>query len=277
MSYRHSFHAGNFADVLKHIVLVEILEYLARKEKGFMYVDTHAGAGLFDLKSEHAAKLNEWEEGIGRLKAAEWPELARYFEVIERYSPPGAPPHYPGSPLIAQHFMRPQDRAWLFELHPRDHERLKEVIGDDSRVEIRQADGFARMIRLLPPPSRRGLVLIDPSYELKTDYETVVETIHDAHRRFSNGIYALWYPVVDRRRIDQLETDFVSSGMRNIQRFELGLKADTDSLGMTACGMIVVNPPWVLMEKLRPILGKLANTLGDPKTSFFKCDVLVDE
>jgi 23S rRNA (adenine2030-N6)-methyltransferase len=277
LSYRHSFHAGNFADVLKHIVLVEILEYLTQKEKPFEYIDTHAGAGLFDLQSDRAKKLNESDNGIRKLDSNDWPELERYFEVIARYNSNPSLEQYPGSPLIAQHFLRRQDKAWLYELHPEDYQLLKNVIAPGKRTKILQENGFKHLLGLLPPASRRALVLIDPSYEIKTDYQTVVRTISKAHKRFSSGIYAVWYPVVDRLRIDQMENDFISSGIKNIQRFELGLAADTNVLGMTASGMVVINPPWTLMEKMNQLLPKLVKAFGNNQEAFFRSDVLVEE
>jgi 23S rRNA (adenine2030-N6)-methyltransferase len=277
LSYRHSFHAGNFADVLKHIVLVEILEYLNRKEKGFHYIDTHAGAGLYDLQSEHAAKLGEWEQGVGKLKREDWPELARYFAVIDYFNAAGSSSAYPGSPLIAQNLMREQDRATLFELHPTDFDLLKENTATDKRILVMQKDGFKGLLSQLPPPSRRGLVLIDPSYEVKTDYETVVSTLKQAHRKFATGIYALWYPVVDRQRIDEMEKQLMLSGIRDIQRYELGLHPDAEALGMTAAGIIVINPPWTLRDKMNQVLPKLASALGDSSEAFVRCDVLAEE
>ena len=277
LSYRHSFHAGNFADVIKHVVIVEILEYLTQKDKAFEYIDTHAGAGVFSLKSDHATKLQEYSNGIGKLKAQDWPELARYFEIISSFNETGSLAYYPGSPMFARHFLRPQDRAWLFELHPADIDLLMNNIGRDRQIRVKQEDGFKGLLSLLPPLSRRGLVLIDPPYEVKTDYRQVVNTVILAHKKFSTGTYAIWYPVVDRTRIDQLEKNFVTIGIRNIQRFELAIAPDSHAGGMTSSGMIVINPPWTLMEKMSRLLPKLVSKLADDKGAFYKCDVLVDE
>ena len=277
LSYRHSFHAGNFADVLKHIVLVETLEYLTRKDKAFTYIDTHAGAGLYDLRSDQALKRNEWTQGIGKVDLDTWPELSHYFDPIRSNNRDKPLTFYPGSPLFAQHFLRPQDRAHLFELHTSDYPLLKQAIGNDRRTSIENTDGFAGLKKLLPPPSRRGLILIDPSYEVKLDYETVFKAIHYAHRKFSTGIYALWYPVVQRPRIETLEAQFKDSGIRNIQQFELGLAPDSDQPGMTASGMIVINPPWVLLDKMNQILPKLVETLETGTGAFYRSEVLVEE
>jgi 23S rRNA (adenine2030-N6)-methyltransferase len=277
LSYRHSFHAGNFADVLKHIVLVEILEYLAGKEKAFEYIDSHAGAGLFDLTHGHAEKLEEFRGGIGRLWGRDWPQFESYFEVIRACNPHGSLNYYPGSPLIAMHFMRPQDRAWLFELHPKDYRRLEKNTQANHRIRVACQDGHQGVLALLPPASRRGLILIDPSYEIKSEYEQVSETVKKAYKKFSTGIYAIWYPVVEREKVHELERSLVASGIRDIQRFELGLAPDSDGRGMTASGMIVINPPWKLYEKMSRVLPELAGALGVSETAFYKCDTLVPE
>ena len=285
LSYRHSFHAGNFADVIKHIVLVEILQHLCRKETPFDFIDTHAGAGLFDLGSEHAGKLQEFNDGIAKLAQPHsselWPELAAYFAVLNSYNSPGHPPgklqHYPGSPMIARHFLRAKDRAWLFELHPADFEILQGNVAGDRRVKVAREDGFHGLLGLLPPLSRRALVLIDPAYEVKDDFLQVVKTCTRAWKKFATGIYVVWYPVVQRERIDELASRFVNSGIRNIQRFELGLTADTAARGLTAAGLVVINPPWLLMERMSALLPRLVAALGRDDGAFFKADTLVEE
>lgn len=277
LSYRHAFHAGNFADVLKHVVLVEIMAHLARKEKPFDYVDTHAGAGLYDLGSAPAEKLGEYRGGIGRLWGGDWPELDRYFEAVGACNPPERLDHYPGSPMIARHFMRPGDRAWLFERHPADFVRLEALFRTDRRVRVSSRDGHRGALSVLPPLSRRGLVLIDPSYEIKSEYEQVFETVRAAYRKFSTGVYVLWYPVVDRSRVTWLQDRFSASGIRDIQQFELGMAPDDDERGMTAAGLFVINPPWGLFETLSGLLPKLAETLGGPESGFYRCVVLAPE
>jgi 23S rRNA (adenine2030-N6)-methyltransferase len=277
LSYRHSYHAGNFADVLKHIVLVEILVHLTKKTKPFDYIDTHSGAGLYNLKSEHAAKLAEYANGIDKLNAADWPELSNYFAVINSFNKSNQLLFYPGSPLIAGYFLRQQDKAWLYELHPNDFKLLTKNFSSNRHIKTFCSDGFKGMLSLLPPTSRRSLILIDPSYEIKADYDLIFTEVQKAYRKFATGIYAIWYPMVDRSKIDYLEKRFINSGIADIQRFELGLSADTDGRGMTSSGMIVINPPWGLLEKMSTLLPQLAKTLagGDNNTS--KCDVLVGE
>jgi len=276
LSYRHSYHAGNHADVLKHIVLIEVLQHLTKKDSQFDYIDTHAGAGLYNLKSDHAAKLQEYTQGIAKLKSEEWSELATYFEIISSHNPNGKLNFYPGSPLIADYFLRKKDRSWLYELHPKDAELLSNNTARNKRTRVMLEDGFTGLLSLLPPVSRRGLVLIDPSYEIKTDYARVFNTINDAYSKFSTGTYVLWYPVTDRKNIDTLERRFKRSGIKNIQQFELAIAPDQFGSGMSASGMIIINPPWTLKKKMSQILPKLVRKLGG-EGAFYKCDQLVGE
>ena len=276
LSYRHSFHAGNHADVLKHIILIEILEHLCKKDSAFDYIDTHAGAGLYNLHSEHATKLQEYSQGIAKLSSEEWPELVTYFDTLAKHNSSGQQHLYPGSPLIAIDFLRKKDRAWLYELHPKDAELLLKNTAKTRNVRVMRDDGFKGLLSLLPPVSRRGLVLIDPSYEIKTDYGKVFTVLDEAYKKFPTGTYALWYPVVDRKNIDQLERKFIRSGIKKIQRFELGIRQDQFGTGMSASGMIIINPPWTLMDKMSTILPKLVASLG-ADGAFYKADELVGE
>lgn len=277
LSYRHSFHAGNFADLLKHIVQVEILEHLIQKDKPFEYIDTHSGAGIYNLKSANAQKLQEYSNGIAKIQRKEFPELARYLKVVRSYNQSDTLLFYPGSPAITQYFLRPQDRAWLFELHPKEYELLSKNIAGNKNVRVQRKDGFDGLNSLLPPTAKRGLILIDPSYEVKSDYDVLVKNLVSAHRKFSHGTYAIWYPVIDRKVIDRMERSIVRSGIKNIQRFELGVSADSDERGMTASGMIVINPPWKLFDKMSALLPKLAQKLSEDGSKHFKCDVLAAE
>lgn len=277
LSYRHSFHAGNFADVLKHIVLVEILQYMQRKVGAIDHIDTHAGAGLFDLRSEHAQKLTEYSNGIARLDPADWPELAAYLNLVTSFNPGGTLNTYPGSPMIAQRLLRPQDHASLFELHPTDYALLEQNMQGDRRIGVMREDGLKGLLRLLPPRSRRAMVLIDPSYEVKTEYEQVVATLKQAHKKFATGTYALWYPVIDRNRANNFIQQIKASGIRNIQRFELAIAADSAARGLTASGMVVINPPWTLMQTMTELLPRLVQVLGRDEGASFIAAVLVDE
>ena len=279
LSYRHAFHAGNFADVLKHLVLVECLNYLKQKEKPFAYFDTHAGPGMYALDSDFAQKTHEFESGITKLWSAPAlpDELTSYRELVAEMNPDGALAQYPGSPAIAQHLLREQDRLLLCELHNTEIDALDSFFRVDRRAEVWHADGFTRTAKPLPPRERRGLILIDPPYELKEDYERVVDFISTAHRKFAQGQYLIWYPVVERSRIDAMESALQRSGIRNIQLYELGIIPDTEARGMTASGMIVINPPWTLKSKIEPALDYLVESLGIDGQGFARAEQLVNE
>ncbi|MBW8191103.1 23S rRNA (adenine(2030)-N(6))-methyltransferase RlmJ [Neiella marina] len=277
LSYRHSFHAGNFADVLKHIVLVETIAHLQQKPKAFDYIDTHSGAGLYNLASADAGKLSEHEGGIGKLSRKQLPELKRYFDLIEQCQQSSKVRFYPGSPMFAKLMLRQHDKAWLTELHPQDFKHLSNNMGKTRQIRISQEDGLKRLKAVLPPQSRRALVLIDPSYEIKSEYQQVFDAIAYGHKKFATGVYALWYPVVERERIDKLDQQFIDSGIRNIQRFELGIGPDSDEKGMTSSGMYVVNPPWKLFATMEALLPKLAQYIGEGDSQYFKCEQLVAE
>ncbi|WP_461521216.1 23S rRNA (adenine(2030)-N(6))-methyltransferase RlmJ [Porticoccus sp.] len=278
LSYRHGFHAGNFADVLKHIVLVDLLDYLTQKDKPFEYIDSHAGAGLYKLSSPQANKTAEYEGGISRLEKEDFPELGRYLSLVgEACNGNGTRlSHYPGSPWFARRYLRERDRAWLYEAHPTDFAVLEKLMDRDSRVRCQQEDGFQGLLSHLPPTTKRGLVLIDPSYEVKSDYQQVVDYLIKAHRKFPSGVFALWYPVVDRARIDRLTQKLVGSGIRRIQLFELAVQADSNEHGMTASGMIVINPPWTQFERMQQLLPKLLSKL-DQQDGFYRCEQLAGE
>lgn len=258
-------------------MVVEILQHLARKTTPFAYIDTHSGAGLYDLRSERADRLQEYRRGIGKLTVDAFPELATYLDIVRKYNPQGRLDYYPGSPLIAAHFLRDRDRSWLFELHPADFELLQARFAANIRVRVMCGDGFRGLLSLLPPVSRRALTLIDPAYEIKSDYSKVYETVAQAFRKFSTGIYALWYPVVERARIDELERKFIGGGINNVQLYELGISGDAHGRGLSAAGMIVINPPWMLLEKMTALLPKLANELGATDRAFFRSETLVPE
>jgi len=276
LSYRHSYHAGNFADVLKHVVLVEILMHLLKKDKPFTYIDTHAGAGLYALDSAAANKVQEYKAGIALLDSAQLPELRDYFSVINGMNATSLS-RYPGSPSFAEYFLRSHDKAFLHELHPTDFKLLNNHFKQDLRFSVKQADGYTGLLSLLPPDSRRGLVLIDPSYEIKSEYSQVIESLIKAHKKFATGTYAIWYPVIQRQRIKQMEIQLCRSGLKNIQKFELAVKSDTEESGMTASGMWVINPPWSLFDKMKSVLPKLKTALAQDEHAYHRCEVLVEE
>lgn len=260
LSYRHAFHAGGFADVLKHAVLVHVLRHAVRRPKPVHFLDTHAGAGSYDLGAAMAQKTGEYRTGIARLLAAQRPApelVAPYLRLVEAANPPGALRCYPGSPALARAVLRAQDRLDLVELHGTDHGILAGWAG--TGVQAHREDGLAALVARMPPRERRGVILIDPSYELKTDYHAVPQALTRAHRRFAAGSFLLWYPVIERARTDELLTAMRASGIARLLRLELGLRPDAPGRGMTGAGMLVVNPPRTLAAAAATALPWLAH------------------
>lgn len=265
LSYRHAFHAGSFADVIKHAILVHVLRHVVRKPKPVYVLDTHAGAGSYLLHMPMAQKTGEYRAGIGRALAAAGPApelLAPYLELVRSANTGGELRHYPGSPALARVLLRPEDRLELVELHGTDHGVLAASVPGEPREQIVHADGLAVMVERMPPPERRAVVLVDPSYEVKSDYDTVVEALAQAHRRFRTGTFLLWYPVIERARTETLLAALRAAGMPGQFRIELGLRPDAPGHGMTAAGVVVINPPWTLPEVAATGLPWLAGALG---------------
>ena len=279
LSYRHSYHAGNHADVLKHIVLTLSINALKEKEKPFLYLDTHSGAGRYLLKSEHSEKTGEYLSGINLLwQQPNIPELLNtYLSVIKRYNPFSELKYYPGSPLIAKQLLRQQDKLNLTELHPTDYPLLRQEFSKDKRAKVLREDGFAQLKSKLPHEFRRGIILIDPSYEIKEDYQIIPEALFEAYKRFATGVYLIWYPVVSRTQTQKMIDSIIQLGIRRISQFELAIKPDNNQKGMTASGMLVINPPWKLHEQMQTILPWLKNTLDVEKTGSFIAQELVSE
>lgn len=269
LSYRHGFHAGNHADVLKHSVLVFLLDYLSRKEKPWQFVDTHAGAARYDLCSDWARKHAEHDAGIARLWLRDDlpPLLAAYVEHVRRLNPDGNLRHYPGSPQLAWQCARRDDRLRLFELHPTESQVLASNFeASGSRVLIKPQNGYAGLIAVLPPPSRRGLVLIDPSYEEKADYARVIDVLKEALKRFATGIYMVWYPLLQRPEAHgftaALEHMAQAQGIDWLDASLCVHAPSPDGFGMHGSGVFVVNPPWTLPQALKPALSYLEAVLG---------------
>jgi 23S rRNA (adenine2030-N6)-methyltransferase len=266
LSYRHAFHAGNHADVLKHFVVVQLLRYLAQKDKPFWYIDTHAGAGCYSLDSGYALQNAEYESGIARLwRRADLPApLAEYVALVKRINPDGQLKLYPGSPLVAVEMLREQDRMRLFELHPTDSEILQQNFAvHGSKVLIQTADGFGALKALLPPPPRRGLVLIDPSYEDKQDYQRVVSALREGLKRFASGIYAVWYPHLLRAESRKLPDQLKRLPVKSWLNVALDVhKPGEDGFGMYGSGMFIINPPWLFHGMLQRVMPYLVNVLG---------------
>ena len=273
LSYRHAFHAGNFADVLKHSVLTLVLDYMTRKDKGFHYIDSHSGAGMYQLSEEYAQKTGEYKAGIAKLvNEQDLPEsLQPYVDLIKELNLNSATNEldlYPGSPGIAKRFLRRQDSTHLFELHPTDIQHLTDFCYRWKKVFIKQSDGYQGVLGLLPPPSRRGVVLIDPPYELKEDYQKAVSTIIKGVKKFASGTYILWYPVVKRALVDEMKRSLFNSDVKNLLQVEFCLSGDTDEYGMTGTGLFIVNPPWQLANQMNEVLPYLKDKLGNTDSSF---------
>lgn len=279
LSYRHGFHAGNHADLLKHLVLTRVLAYLTQKPKPFCCIDTHSGAGLYDLGGGQAMKNREFDTGIGRLRGhQDIPALlGDYLAVVADCNSGGEQRFYPGSPWFERHWLREADRLVLCELHPTEFNLLRENFGGNRRIKLLKEDGLKALKALLPPKERRGLVLIDPSYEIKDDYDAVVDALKQAHGRFAGGTYALWYPVVARQRVVRLEQRLCATGIRNIEQYELSIVPDGMDLGMTGSGMLVINPPWTLKAEMEATLPWLAGLLGQADKGWYRIETLVPE
>ncbi len=273
LSYLHDFHAGNHADVLKHWLLLECVQYLQGKNTPFEYIDTHAGAGLYSLNSARAQRTKEAEQGVLKINREHFPELATYFSAIKQDLAQGC---YAGSPLLVKRSLREHDKAWLFELHPKALENLKIQCEEKRRCYVRQQDGLQGLLSLLPTKNARALVLIDPSYEIKSDYQAVVETLVQAFKKMPQAVLLLWYPVVNRNTIQQMEKQIKKSPLKNVQLFELGI-ADDDIQGMSASGLITVNAPWTLATTFKNSAEKLSLALSQDGKSRWRFEQLVSE
>ncbi|WP_196260259.1 23S rRNA (adenine(2030)-N(6))-methyltransferase RlmJ [Pelagibacterium limicola] len=282
MNYRHAFHAGNFADVVKHIVLTRILAYLMRKDAAFRVIDTHAGVGLYDLWGDEAERTGEWRDGIGRLSGPELAEpvaglLAPYLNAVRAQNPDGELRFYPGSPFIARHMLRRQDRLMGLELHPRDAEALKENFAGDIQTRITQLDGWAALGTHLPPKEKRGLVLVDPPFEERGEFGRMAKFLQKAHTRWPGGIYAFWYPVKDPAEVQTFADSLKATGIKRIFRLELSIRAASTPPRLHGSGMIVVNPPFVLEEEMNLILPALTKILADADRGRFRVEWIAGE
>ena len=276
LSYRHAFHAGNHADVLKHAVLVHLLRYLTQKDKPLWFVDTHAGAAVYALDEGYAQKNAEYETGIGRLwpRADLPPALADYVDQVRALNPAGALRRYPGSPQLALQLLRKQDRLRMFELHSTESRLLQQYFRDDApRAIVQAGDGYAGLQAVLPPPSRRALVLIDPSYEDKGDYRQVLAALRDAQKRFAAGVYAVWYPQVQRREARQFPEQLKSLQAKDWLHVTLTVKKpEASGYGLHGSGMFVLNPPWLLPQALDLAMPYLARVLAQDAAAAFSLE-----
>ena len=279
MNYRHEFHAGNFADVFKHAVLCRILWYLRGKPAAFRVIDTHAGAGLYDLTSDAATRGGEWHLGIERLLSAKISGpvnqlLAPYLEVIGALNQPGRLTAYPGSPALVRAWLRPQDRLIACELEPKAYVALARNLRGDSRIKTLGIDGWTALNAYVPPKERRGLVLIDPPFEADSDFANLVAGLAAAYRKWATGIYALWYPVKGRREADMLAKRLARLGLRKVLRAEILVEPLGDPARLNGAGMILVNPPWTLEKELSALLPALIQVFGGAGKPGFRLDWL---
>ena len=266
MNYRHAFHAGNFADVLKHVVLSRVLVHLREKAGAFRVIDTHAGAGLYDLTSSEATRGGEWQDGIGRLMDASLPKpaaelLAPYIEAVRALNPSGSLRSYPGSPVLAQHFLRRQDRLIACELEPNAANALRRSLRGDERAKAIEIDGWTGLTAYIPPVERRGVVLIDPPFEEKGDYTRLAAALDTARRKWASGAYLLWYPIKGRPEPDALAKRIRRLAIPKVMRVELTVSPLSDPSRLNGCGLILLNPPWKLEAELAGLLPILAGLL----------------
>jgi 23S rRNA (adenine2030-N6)-methyltransferase len=278
MNYRHAFHAGNFADVVKHVALSLALAHLGRKDTPFFCLDAHAGLGAYDLDSVAAGKTGEYLAGIARVLDAPAPplELAPYLAIIEHLNQGGPLRRYPGSPALMQAMTRPQDRVALVELHPEDASSLGAFAAGDRRISVHHTDAYAAMKALLPPPERRGLVLVDPPFELKDEFDRLRRGLRQALRRWATGCYMVWYPIKARPPVARFHQELLAEGLPKTLVAELLIRRDDDPFRLNGCGLVVINPPWPLHEAMAAVLPWLAGVLA-PGTGSHRLEWLSGE
>jgi len=278
LAYRHLFHAGNFADVFKHALLTRVLLALQRKDKPFCYLDTHAGIGRYDLKHPWAQKLAEHRDGIDRIWGRDVPAtLKPYLECVQAENRSNVLRVYPGSPLIARHFLRPGDRMELTELNREDCGALARVFQGDTQVHVHCMDGYHALKALLPPRERRGLVLVDSSFDRAHEYQRLIEALQVGHRRWATGIFALWYPLMEVNAVRAFERAVAHTGIRRVLKLELSVLPESWNQGLRGCAMLVVNPPFGLDQEARPMLQWLWKTLAEAQTGGTRVEWLVPE
>ncbi|PPD51745.1 MAG: 23S rRNA (adenine(2030)-N(6))-methyltransferase RlmJ [Methylotenera sp.] len=274
LSYRHAFHAGNHADVLKHYVLGVVLDYFNQKAAPYWYIDTHAGAGMYALNGEFAQKNAEFETGIARLMDAKnlTHHLSQFIDCVQSFNSKNSLDFYPGSPQIAAHYLRAEDKMRLFELHPNDYKLLTENFSQQGRqTKVALQDGFAGIKACLPPPTKRAVVLIDPPYELKEDYQRVVNCIEDSLKRFATGTYLIWYPLLQRPEPAQMLANLKKFHPKNWLSIELNVQSPSENgYGMHGSGMFIVNPPYILPTLLNEAMPILTDLLSADDTANYQ-------
>ena len=271
MNYRHIYHAGNFADVIKHIVLMRVLDYLKQKDKAFFVLDTHAGIGLYDLDADQARRTAEADDGIARVMAHAdtAPDAVRaYVDLVRGFNRGDEWRTYPGSPAITHSLIRDQDRMVVNELHPDDVVTLDYNMGRDGRVRVEHMDAYQAIKALLPPPERRGMVLVDPPFEVTDEFARMTKALVDAHKRWATGVYAFWYPIKDPRVIARWHNDLADTGIPKIMAVDFMIRPASDPTRLNGSGLVLVNAPWTLESELNTILPWLVSTLTNGVGSF---------
>ena len=266
MNYRHAFHAGGFVDVIKHIILTRLIEYLKLKPAAFRVIDTHAGIGRYSLTGDEARRSPEWMDGIGKLLKTELAAKPKaliqpYLDVVESENQNGTLARYPGSPLVARKLFRPQDRLSALELHPKDARELGKHFEGDVQARITALDGWLALNAYVPPKEKRGLVLVDPPFEEPGEWERLVEGLSKAHKKWATGLYALWYPLKEPREVNAFVSALKATGITKMLRAELLVERAVAGK-LYGSGMILVNPPYVLEDELKTILPALVKALG---------------
>ncbi|WP_336057276.1 23S rRNA (adenine(2030)-N(6))-methyltransferase RlmJ [Nitratireductor sp. CH_MIT9313-5] len=281
MNYRHAFHAGNFADVVKHAILTRIIAYLQRKDKAFRVVDTHAGLGIYDLSSDEAQRTGEWQGGIGRIRNSDIRKktnlLNPLLEAVEALNQGDEISHYPGSPFVTRHLLRKQDRLTAIELHEADAEVLAQNFEGDHQVRVIHLDGWLALGAHLPPKEKRGLVLVDPPFEKEGEFERMVAGLEKAHKRWPGGIYAFWYPIKNREAVAQFHQDLRDSGIGDIIDVQLSVRDESSEPRFDGTGMVVVNPPYLLESELNELLPLLHDALSEGSKGGYSVTRLADE
>jgi 23S rRNA (adenine2030-N6)-methyltransferase len=279
LAYRHLFHAGNFADVFKHALLTRLLLLLARKDKPFCYLDTHAGIGLYELTHPWAQKLAEYHDGIERVWGRDDvpPLLAPYLDAVRADNPDGRLRRYPGSPRIAQRLLRDTDRMVLTELNLDDCKQLAAVFAADRRVVVEHADGYQALKAHLPPRERRGLILVDSSFDRPQEFERLTQGVITAHRRFATGVYALWYPLMAPPVMHAFARGVVASGIRKVLELELSVFPEKWSVSLRGSGMLVINPPFGFEEEASALLPWLWQALSSEGEGKWRVNWLIPE
>ena len=282
MNYRHAYHAGNFADVVKHAVLCRVLVHLREKPAAFRVIDTHAGAGRYDLDGPEAGKTQEWRGGIDRLRRAELAPpvralLAPYLDAVAALNPDGRLAAYPGSPALVQAWLRPQDRLIACELEPQTALALERQLAGDARAKAIAIDGWTALTAYVPPKERRGVVLVDPPFERPDEFVHLAEGLAAAHRKWPTGIYLLWYPIKDQAEIAAFAKSLARLGIAKMLRVELILPTAGPETGLRGSGLIAVSPPWTLHDELKVLLPALAEVMSRGATGAVTLDWLAGE